>query len=61
MANSSLIKRMVISIVLLMVAANLLLQGQWVDGSQYREITRAVYYVGAAIVVAIALIPWAKE
>ena len=65
MKESSLLmtRKAVISIILLMVAACLFIQGvtyatSW---SQTEALTRATYYVGAAIIFSIALIPWTKE
>jgi len=56
-------RKTIISIILLMVAAYLFIQGVTCTTSwpQNEDITIALYVVGAAIVFAIALIPWAKE
>jgi hypothetical protein len=57
-------RKAVIDIILLIVAAYLFIRGvTYADPAwpQSEDITIAVYLVGAAVVFAIALIPWMKE
>lgn len=57
-------RKAVISIILLIVAAYLFIQGVTYTNPawpQSKDITIALYLVGAAMVFAIALIPWTKE
>ena len=62
--SSPLKGKAVISIILLIVATCLFIQGVTYTNPawpQSEDITIALYIVGAAMVFAIALIPWTKE
>ena len=56
------IRKIAITSVLLLISTILLALGvQVFEGSQTRDVTEATYYVGAAVVFAISLIPWVRQ
>lgn len=55
-------RKIAITSVLLLISIILLALGVQVsEGSQTRDVTEATFYVGAAVVFAISLIPWVRQ
>ena len=55
-------RKIAITLVLVLISIILLVQGiQVSEGSQTRDVTEATFYVGAAVVFAISLIPWMRQ
>jgi hypothetical protein len=55
-------RKIAITSVLLLISTILLALGVEVDEfSQTRDVTEATFYVGAAVVFAISLIPWVRQ
>jgi hypothetical protein len=55
-------RKIAITSVLLLISTILLALGVEVDEfSQTRDVTEATFYVGAAVVFAISLIPWIRQ
>jgi hypothetical protein len=58
MNQAIVIRRLAITVILLVLASVLFFQGASTYQGNYWEVVRAIYFSGAAIVFAIAIIPW---